>query len=382
MHLPYTKQHISKKDALEVSKALFQEKITTGKYVKKFEEEFKKYTECKFALTCSSGTSGIHLAFLAIGLTKGDNIIIPAINFIASYNMSLVLKANIFLADVDPITGQMTPETLIKCIKNNNIKKIKAVVTMYLGGFPNNVIEFYKLKKKFNFYLIEDACHALGASYKFKNKYLKIGSCFHSDICIFSLHPAKIITSGEGGIVTTRSIKFYKKINYLRSHGIIRSKKHWIYDVSFPGYNYRLSDINCALALSQLKKIKIFLEKRNFLFNNYVKILTKKKYVNFPLNIKDCLPSYHLFIISIDFRKLKIIKNKLFEYLLKKKITVQYHYIPIYKFKVFASKNNSFNGSDIFYKNSLSIPFYYDLKESEQVRVCNNIFNFIINKKK
>ena len=130
MFLPYTKQHISKKDSLEVSKALFQEKITTGKYVIKFEEEFKRYTECKFALTCSSGTSGIHLAFLAIDLKKGDNIIIPAINFIAVYSRSKVMGAKIFLSDVDPLTGQMTPNLLLKCIKDHKIKKIKAIKTM------------------------------------------------------------------------------------------------------------------------------------------------------------------------------------------------------------------------------------------------------------
>ena len=133
----------------------------------------------------------------------------PAINFIAVYNMAKLMNAKIFLADVDSLTGQMTPKTLLKCIKNNKLKKIKAIVTMYLGGYPENVIEFYKIKKRFNCYLIEDACHAFGARYFYNKKYLPVGCCKHADISTFSLHPVKSITTGEGGIITTNNKSFY-----------------------------------------------------------------------------------------------------------------------------------------------------------------------------
>ena len=138
--------------------------------------------------------------------------------------MARLLNVKIFLADVDPLTGQMTPNTLLDCIKNNKLKKIKAIVTMYLGGYPENTDEFHKIKKKLGCYLIEDACHALGAKYSYGQKYLSIGSCKHSDICTFSLHPVKSITTGEGGLVTTNSKDFYNKIISLRSHGILKKK--------------------------------------------------------------------------------------------------------------------------------------------------------------
>ena len=178
--IPYGRQYINSQDIKSVSKALREDLITTGNYVKKFENNIKKFLKAKYALSCNNGTSALHLALMAIGLKKDDVIIMPAINFIAVYNMARLMNAKIFLADVDPLTGQMTPKTLLDCIKNNRLKKIKTIVTMYMGGYPENVVEFYRIKKKFNCYLIEDACHAFGAKYLFNKKYLSIGSCKHS----------------------------------------------------------------------------------------------------------------------------------------------------------------------------------------------------------
>ena len=173
--IPYGRQCIDNQDIKLVSKALKEDFITTGNYVKKFENKISKFFKVKYSLSCSSGTSALHLALIAIDLKKNDVIIMPAINFIAVYNMAKFMNARIFLADVDPKTGQMTPQTLFSCIRNNKLKKIKAIVTMYLGGYPENVIGFYKIKKKFNCYLIEDACHALGAQYIYKKKNIFIG---------------------------------------------------------------------------------------------------------------------------------------------------------------------------------------------------------------
>ena len=189
----------------------------------------------------------------------------PSINFISSFNLCQSLGARIYLADVDKITGQMTPETLIECIKINKIRKIKAVITMYLGGAGNHLQNFYNLKNKYKFFLIEDACHALGSKYLFNKKHT-IGSSKHSDICVFSLHAIKAITTGEGGIVCTNNKNLFKEINLLKSHGIKRDKynRHWKYDVVKNGLNYRLSDINCALGVSQLSKLDSFIKKENF----------------------------------------------------------------------------------------------------------------------
>ena len=152
--IPYGRQDIDAQDIKFVSKALKQDLITTGNYVKKFEKNISKFLNVKFASSCNSGTSAIHLAYMAIDLKKEDIVIMPAINFIAAYNMARLMNAKIFLADVDPLTGQMTPQTLLETIKRNKLKKIKVILTMYLGGYPENVIEFYNIKKKFNCYLI------------------------------------------------------------------------------------------------------------------------------------------------------------------------------------------------------------------------------------
>ena len=339
--IPYGRQYIDSRDIKSVSQALKQNLITTGNYVKKFEDRISKFLKAKYVASCNSGTSALHLAFMAIDLRENDAIIMPAINFIAAYNMAKLMNAKIFLADVDPLTGQMTPETLLNCIKLNKLKKIKAIVTMYLGGYPENVIEFCNIKKKLKCYLIEDACHALGAKYLYNKQYFPIGCCNHSDIATFSMHPVKTITTGEGGLITTNNKIFYNKIFSLRSHGIDKDKNfHWKYNLSKSGFNYRLSDLNCALGLEQLKKINKFLNYRNRISNNYN--LELKKIINkitLP-SYKRSKPSYHLFLISINFAEIRSTKDKFLKFLKKNNILCQYHYIPIYKFRVFNQKIN------------------------------------------
>jgi dTDP-4-amino-4,6-dideoxygalactose transaminase len=339
--IPYGRQYIDNEDIRFVSEALKQDLITTGRYVKKFENKISKFLKVKYVASCNSGTSALHLALMAIDLKKDDVIIMPAINFVAVYNMARLMNAKIFLADVDPLTGQMTPEKLLECIRYNKLKKIKAIVTMYLGGYPENVVEFYNIKKKFNCNLIEDACHALGSKYFFNKMFLSIGSCRHSDISTFSLHPLKTITTGEGGLVTTDNKTFYNKIVSLRSHGIEKDENfHWKYNLNKSGFNYRLSDINCALGLGQLKKINKFIDYRKRIFSFYKSEL--KEIINsitFP-SYKISKPSYHLFLISLNFRKIRSTKDKLLKFLKKNRIFCQYHYIPIYKFKIFNQKIN------------------------------------------
>jgi len=310
-YIPYGRQFIDRSDVKEVSKALVQDFITTGNYVKKFEDKVSSFLRVKYALSCINGTAALHLAFMAINLKKNDVVIMPAVNFVASYSMAKFMNAKIYLADVDSLTGQMTPRTLLDCINKNKIKRIKAVITMYLGGYPENVIEFYKIKKKYKFYLIEDACHALGAKYFYNKKYIPIGSCKHSDISTFSLHPVKTITSGEGGIVTTNSTLIYDQIILLRSHGIEKDKNfHWKYNILRPSFNYRLSDLNCALALSQLKKIKKFINYRKRIYDFYRSHLKiNQNFINIKKYSK-IIPSFHLYLLSINFKNIKKKKKK------------------------------------------------------------------------
>lgn len=378
--IPYGRQFINSLDIKSVVNSLKQDLITTGNYVKKFENEIIKLFKCKYAVSCSSGTSALHLSLLAINLKEKDIIIMPAINFIAAYNISRLIGAKIYLADVDPLTGQMTPETLLDCIRKNNIKKIKVIITMYLGGYPENVLEFYKLKKKFKCVLIEDACHALGARYyNQEKKYLYVGSCRHSDISTFSLHPVKTITAGEGGIVTTNNKLFFKKILLLRSHGIVKNKKkYWKYDISNIGFNYRLSDISCALALSQLRRMNKFIYYRKKIFENYVNNL--KGYIRFPIYDENNIPSHHLFLISINFKKYKLSKDQFLNFFKKKNIFFQYHYIPIYKFSIFKKNNFLYKGAEEYYTNIISLPIYFNLSLESQKKIINIINNYLKSK--
>ena len=379
--IPYGRQLIDKNDKKLVLSSLSNDLITTGPFVEKFEKEIKKYTRCKYSYVCSSGTAAIHLAMLSIGLKKNDIILMPAINFISAFNLCKTIGAKIYLADVSPETGQMQPDNVIKCIEKNKIKKIKLILTMYLGGYPENVVEFYKIKKIYKCILIEDACHALGSKYKYKNKFYKIGSCKHSDISTFSLHPLKTITSGEGGVVTTNNKKIFQKMLLFRSHGIRRNEnKHWEYDVIENGFNYRISDINCALAISQLNRINSFLTSRKKIFNFYMKYLyeNNQNFLKIRYN-KTNIPAYHLFLLKLNSTLSKNkIKNKLINYMMKKGIKCQYHYIPIYKFKIFKKKikYSDFKGCEKFYNSTFSIPIYVDLSRQDQTRIIKNLKNF------
>ena len=378
--IPYGKQKIDKIDASFVKSSTLSKLITTGPSVIKFEKNITKYLKSKYSFTCSSGTAAIHLAFLSIGLKKGDNIIMPAVNFIAAYNLAKIMGANIFLADVDPVTGQMTPKNLTNCIKKNKIRRIKAFLTMYLGGHPENIVKFYELKKFYKCFYIEDACHALGAEYKFKDKLYKVGSCKHCDISTFSLHPLKTITTGEGGIITTEKKEISKKIFLLRSHGLLKNKKfYWKYNSNFPGLNYRLSDINSALGISQLKKIASFLKKRSDIAKRYSLGFEKyKNYISLPSYNDKNKSSWHLFLIAIDFKN--ILKNKDFfiKYLNKFNIYPQFHYTPIYDFNMVENfSKKDFPLSELYSKSVVSLPIFVDLSIKNQNYIIAKIENFI-----
>lgn len=376
--IPYGRQFIDKKDKLSVLNSLSNDLITTGPYVKKLENELGKYLKCKYSYACSSGTAAIHLAMLSIGLKKDDIILMPAINFIASYNMAKTMQLNVYLVDVDEHTGQVTPDKIIECINKNKLKKIKALITMYHGGFPENSKNFYEIKKRYNFFIIEDACHALGSEYRYKNKLYKIGSCKHADVSTFSLHPLKTITSGEGGIITTNSTKIAKNIRLFRSHGILRNKKnYWKYDIIKNGFNYRLSDINCALALSQLKKINFFIKKRKEIYKKYLKELKNfNEKLVIPQYSKNINPSFHLFLINIAFNSLRINKDHFMKYLNNNNILAQQHYIPIYKFTIYKESASNFPGAEKYFQNSISIPIFVNLNRKDQNKIIKVVKNY------
>ena len=357
-NINYGRQYIDDTDIRSVASSLRRDKITTGQIVEKFENKINNFLKCKYSLTCNSGTSALFLALQTINLKKNDKIIMPCINFISSYNVAKIFGAKVFLADVDKKTGQMTPDDVINCCRRFKLKKVKALIMMFNGGYPQNAENFIKFKKKLGCVIIEDACHAFGAEYISKRRIFKVGSCKHSDISTFSLHPLKTITTGEGGIITTNSKKYYFKIRKLRSLGIERnSKYHWKYDVVHSGLNFRLTDFQCALGISQLNKINIFLKERKKIAEKYDKELNKISKIIIPIRIKKYKSSNHLYIVNLKKPSLNS-KQSLFKFMLKNKIFLQYHYIPLYKFKFFNDKYIS-NNADSRFSCLLSIIDYY-----------------------
>tara|TARA_B100001250_G_scaffold414462_1_gene453009 strand:+ start:389 stop:1561 length:1173 start_codon:yes stop_codon:yes gene_type:complete len=373
----YGKQFIDQKDINSVKNALTKSLLTTGPLTNQFEKKISNYLKVKYSHTCNSGTSAILLALLSIGVKKGDNIIVPSINFIAAANMVKFLGANVFFADVNPETAQSEPQNFHDCITANKLKKIKAFITMYNGGYPRNIIKFWKFRNKYKCYFIEDACHAFGSSYSNNNKILKIGSCVHSDICTFSLHPLKTITTFEGGIITTKNSKISNKIKLYRSHGIERSKKYWEYNVTQIGLNFRLSDVASSLGISQLKKIRKFLKYRRYIYNYYKRSL--HEYKNIIKIIKPelyTLPSFHLVMVKINFKKLNLDKDQFFSMLNKKNIFCQFHYMPSYKFKIF-NQIKKLKGAEEFYKNGISLPVHMGLKNKDLLYIVKIIKEII-----
>tara|TARA_B100001029_G_scaffold179663_1_gene190192 strand:- start:18 stop:1190 length:1173 start_codon:yes stop_codon:yes gene_type:complete len=385
-YIRYGNQTIDKSDVESVRKCLTSDFLTTGPFTLKFEKKFSSYVGSKYALTCSSGTASLHLAFLAIGLKKKDKVILPSINFIAAANMCNLIGANIFFSDVDKNTGQMTPKLLEECIKKNKIKKLKAFCTMYHGGSPRYAKEFFRLKKKYNCFLIEDSCHALGGMYSVKKKEF-VGNCKYSDISTFSFHPVKSITTGEGGMLVTNKKEFFLKSKLYRNHGISKKnskqKNNWYYEIKNIGFNYRMSDIQASLGISQLKRLNQFINKREKIAKKYHTLFAKLNLLKFKQkNIfeKDIRSAWHLYIINFDFKKIKLSKNEFIQKLHKNKIGAQVHYIPNHLQPLYKKSKFNLTGAKQYYENSISIPIYPNLKHASVKKVVK-IISKLINKK-
>ena len=377
MIINYGRQFINQKDIDLVKKSLKEELITGGKFVKKFESSLAKYFNSKYVVSCNSGTSAILMAILSLNLRKKANVIIPAINFVAAANMSSTLGYNVFFCDVDSDTGQVSSKEVLQCIKKNRIKKVDLIFSMHLGGFPANVIDLYNLKKKINCYIIEDACHALGSKYKYKNFFYKVGNGKHADISTFSFHPLKTITTGEGGAISTNNKNIANRTRLIRNHGII-GKKDMYYDVKSIGYNFRLSDLNCALGFSQMTKINKILHIRRSIFKKYLKELDNFKNVVNVMNKEYLNSACHLVVAKINFSRLKINKQKFFDILKKYGITCQFHYLPQYHFSAYNSKNILKNTED-YYQNCISLPIHLMINNKKLNYIIYKIKN-IINK--
>lgn len=371
--IPYGKQTIDQEDIDSVISVLKSDFLTQGPVVINFEKEIARFVNSKYSIAVNSATSALHITCLALGLKKGDLVWTSPISFVASSNCALYCGADVDFVDIDPVTYNISTieleKKLILAQKQNKLPKI--VIPVHLAGQSCDMEKIHALSLIYGFKIIEDASHAIGGKYKGEN----IGNCSYSDATIFSFHPVKIITTGEGGAVVTNNEELCGKIQQLRSHGITRNPQEmskpidgpWYYEQIDLGYNYRMTDLQAALGITQLGKIAKFVKRRHQIAALYNKLLVNSGLV-LPKQMAFGLSSFHLYIIRIPLSS-NLVRRELFERLRANGILVNLHYIPIYRHPYYSRKYN-FNSKDFpeaekYYAEAISLPIYYDLKDSE-----------------
>lgn len=366
----YGKQFLDEADIEEVVKVLKSDFLTTGPKVKEFEEKFAAYVGSKYAVAVANGTAGLHLACMASDIGPEDEVIVTPLTFAASVNCVLYCSGK-------PIFVDVTDQGLIDVakIEEKITPKTKAIIPVHYSGLSCDMEKIKEIADKNNLAVIEDACHAIGAKYK-ENK---VGSCNYSGISVFSFHPVKHITTGEGGMITTNDEEVYKKLLKLRNHGITKdssdftqgSGEPWYHEMQELGYNYRLTDIQCALGASQLSKSDEFIERRREIANKYKEAFEGK--VDFLDEKEGQYDSYHLFVIKTDKRK------ELFDFLKSKEIMCQVHYMPVYwhpYYQKLGYEKGLCPAAEEFYSKILSIPIYPSMTDQEVDEVIKNISEF------
>jgi len=380
----YGKQFIDRKDIFAVQKVLKSPWLTQGPLIKKFEFKLKNYFGSKYCAVVSNGTAALHLAGLALGWKKGDIVLTSPISFLASSNCILYTGATPDFVDINQTNYNINLSKLEERIKKlkSLSRKVVAVVATDFAGQPCNWKNLKKISLKYNLKLVNDNCHAIGAKY-FKNKSY---AAKYADIVTHSYHPVKNITTGEGGSVLTNNKEIFDKINILRSHGTQKNSNKmvskdgpWYYEMQELGYNYRITDIQCALGISQLKKINKFIKKRKEIAKIYNKHFSQNNFYKIPEVEKYNSHAYHLYPLQINFKSNNQ-KKKLFKKLNKSKIKLQVHYIPIhlqpYYKKKYGFKKGDFPVAESFYKKEVSLPIYYSLEKKNVYKVIKAIKSF------
>ena len=388
----YSTHYIDKMDINSVVNVLKSSNLTQGPTIIKAEHAVANYVGAKYAVAVSSATAGLHLAYLATGIKKNHNIVTSPLTFVSTANAALFCQAKPYFVDINRNSLQIDLQQLETMIKKKT--DIKTIVPVHFAGLACNSKEIHSLSKKYNLRIVEDSAHGLGGTYACGSK---IGSCKYSDITVFSFHPVKIIASGEGGMITTNSEKFYNFLLEMRSHGINKnnlnytSKKNaytngslnpWYYEMNKLGFHYRQTDIHSGLILSQMKKIDLFLNSRLKKCLKYDLFFKDNPYISLVQDKTRALSSNHLYILRFQFSKLKINRAELMNKLYQCGIVTQVHYIPVpmqpFYSKLGYSMNQLKNCYD-YYKECLSIPLYYQLKTQEQNYVQNTIKEIILN---
>lgn len=373
----YNKHYIDNKDLNSVISSLKSNYLTQGPKIKEFENALKKKFKANYCSLVSNGTAALHLTGIALGWRKNDIIISSPITFLAGPNSAVYSNATPDFVDIDEKTYNISIVDLEKKINKlkSSQKNIKAVIATDYAGQPCDWKNLRKLADKYKFYLINDNCHSIGAKY-FDN----IGyASKYADVVIHSYHAIKNITTGEGGAVFSNNKKFINKINSLKTHGLEKIKLKtthnsvWPYSMTDLGFNYRITDFQCALGISQLKKLSMFLKRRNEIAKIYNKNLENIENLTLPHVKPNIFHAYHLFPIKINFKKIAISKEKLLKTFKKYNINLQIHYFPVhlqpFYRKKFKFKKNSFPKAEDFYMSTVSLPIFYTLKDLQIYKI-------------
>lgn len=400
MYIPYGHQSINEADIQAVVEVLKSDFLTTGPKIEEFEQKVADYIGVNYAVAIANGTAALHAACYAAGISERDEVITSPITFAASANCILYCKARPVFADVDKETYNIDPEDIERKITN----KTKAIIPVDFTGQPCDLDRILEIARKHNLIIIEDAAHALGASYKGK----KIGSI--SDMTIFSFHPVKHITTGEGGMIVTNDQKLYEKLKLFRTHGITREESYllhgrewksqermeekeqkeekslkekwkrdpkdyqgpWYYEQLELGYNYRITDMQCALGISQMDRLGIFIERRKKLVKQYNKAFSDCADIVIPKQLNYTESSWHLYVIQI----LNYNRREIFEKLREAGIGVNVHYIPVYTFPYYQRigyQNVYCKNAEELYKHFISLPLYPDLTDKQQSYIIDTL---------
>jgi UDP-4-amino-4,6-dideoxy-N-acetyl-beta-L-altrosamine transaminase len=383
MVIPYARQSISKQDLNAVAEVLQSDYLTQGPAVPAFEDAVAQLVGAKYAVAGNSATSMLHLACLALGVTTGDLVWTSPNSFVASANCAIYCGAEIDFVDIDSETFNMSVTALAAKLelakKSNRLPKV--IIPVHMGGQSCDMQSIGSLARQYDIKVIEDASHAIGGTYNSQ----RIGNCAHSDITIFSFHPVKIITSGEGGMATTQDEGLAHDMRMLRSHGITRDESEfeftndgpWYYEQQELGFNYRLTDIAAALGLSQLQRIDSFIQHRNSIAARYNEAFASTL-VAAPHIASNSVSAFHLYIARCDFDNLKVTRVQLFQKMKDMGVLLNLHYIPIYRQPYFAKMGfdrKTFPNAERYYAQAFSIPMYADLTETDQNTVISSLLN-------
>lgn len=395
--LPYSRQEITEEDIAEVARVLRGDWLTTGPEVERFEEALASYCGARYAVVCANGTAALHLAMLALEVRPGDGIVTSPITFLATANAARFVGADVHFAEVDPRTINLDPGDVARMLAQNTHGAIKALVPVHFGGQPARMEEFSALAGRHGVSIVEDACHALGAAYRDSaGEMIRVGSCRHSAMTVFSFHPVKGVTTGEGGAVTTNDRALYDRLLLFRSHGMVRRESAdlsfqnaalahedagevapWYYEMQALGYNYRITDFQCALGRSQLAKAEGFLAAKTRLARRYRTRLAESPRLSAlvkPLGLDEAVRhAWHLFVVQVDFAGAGISRPELVRRLQARGVGTQVHYIPLHLQPYYRQHTGLKRGdlplAEAYYERCLSLPLFPSMTEAEVERV-------------